>query len=70
MAATFDHMNDAQLSAMVGRLGTQYQRNPKDRGTALNYASGLTRLGRNDQVLAGGAPRTKSGLSGRTAFLG
>ncbi|MFK3664432.1 tetratricopeptide repeat protein [Ochrobactrum teleogrylli] len=51
-AATFDHMNDAQLAAMAGRLGAQYERNPKDRGTALNYAGVLIRLGRNDQALA------------------
>ncbi|MBA8844649.1 tetratricopeptide repeat protein [Brucella ciceri] len=50
--ATFDHMNDAQLAAMAGRLGAQYERNPKDRQTALNYANVLGRLGRNDQALA------------------
>jgi len=50
--ATFDHMNDAQLAAMAGRLGAQYERNPKDRQTALNYANVLARLGRNDQALA------------------
>lgn len=51
-AASFDHMNEAQLAQSVQRFGAFYQKNPKDRQTALNYANLLSRTGRNDQALA------------------
>lgn len=50
--ANFDRMNDAQLAQSVERFGAFYQKNPKDRQTALNYANILGRTGRNDQALA------------------
>ncbi len=45
-------MSSAQLNTAIDRLGDKYASNPKDKGTALSYASALQMDGRTDQSLA------------------
>jgi Flp pilus assembly protein TadD len=47
-----ERMSSAQLNSTAESLGQSYARNPKDKATALRYASVLQMTGRNDQSLA------------------
>jgi len=45
-------MNATELRAAADRIGAAYEKNPKDRGIGIQYASVLRMNGRNDQALA------------------
>lgn len=51
-AGNFDQMNQQQLMQASTSLGTRYQSNPKDKATAINYATVLRMTNRSDQALA------------------
>src|SRR5687768_17330022 len=48
-AGNFDQMNQQQLMQASTSLGTRYQSNPKDKATAINYATVLRMTNRSDQ---------------------
>lgn len=49
---SFDQMNADQLAQAADRYGKAYERNPKDKATAMAFATLLRMNGRNDQGLA------------------
>lgn len=51
-SGNFDQMNEQQLVQASTSLGTRYQNNPKDKTTAVNYATVLRMTNRADQALA------------------
>jgi Flp pilus assembly protein TadD len=52
LAGNFDQMNEQQLMQASTSLGTRYQSNPKDKPTAIKFATVLRMTGRSDQALA------------------
>lgn len=50
--ASLDQMNSGQLAASRASFGKAYERNPKDKDTAIAYANVLRMTGQNDQSLA------------------
>jgi Flp pilus assembly protein TadD len=52
LAGNFDQMNEQQLMQASNSLGTRYQSNPKDKPTAIKFATVLRMTGRSDQALA------------------
>jgi Flp pilus assembly protein TadD len=51
-ARSLDRMTASELNGAVRTYGAAYEKNPKDKGTGLTFASALQRTGRNDQSLA------------------
>lgn len=45
-------MTATQLAQATDSIGKAYEKNPKDKGTGLNYANALRMSGRNEQALA------------------
>lgn len=47
-----ENMTTAELGNATAQLGASYSKSPKDKATAMSYASALRMTGRNDQALA------------------
>ena len=51
-SSSLSQMSETELNNLVNAQGSKYQRNPKDKGVGLYYASLLRMTGRDDQALA------------------
>lgn len=52
LSKPLETMNSAELYSAAEQIGKAYDRNPKDAGVGMKYASVLTMAGRSDQALA------------------